>query len=142
MNVFGILRSRQWVMGRRLALLSIVIILGIRNYGGSLLSRFRAPDPASDIAITQAEFRPDIGTANPAWIIGLRNLSPRTTYDQIEFEATYRDADGKVLETDKLLLHQKLVPGDEQLVASTDRKSRPGAASGTLKVTGAVSMTK
>ena len=142
MNISRILRSPQWVMGRRLALVSIVAILAIRNYGGNVSSWFREAGPEHDIRITQVEFRPDIGAAKPAWIIGVRNTSTSATYNQIELEATYRDADGKVLETDRLLLNQKLVPGDEQLVASIDHKSRPGAASGTLRVTGASSVTK
>ena len=76
-----------------------------------------------------------------AWIIGLRNESGSTTYEQIELEATYKDHEGKVLETDKLVVRQKLVPGDEQLVASIDFKSRPGATTGTLRVVSAKSVT-
>jgi hypothetical protein len=83
------------------------------------------------------EFRPDIESTHPAWVIGLRNQGRRATYDQIELEAVYRDKDGKVLETDKLLVRQKLGPGEEQLIASTDIKTRPGAVSGSLKVLGA-----
>jgi hypothetical protein len=133
----GFLRSPQWILGRRIALVAIILILGIRNYGGALTSWFAGPDPAGDVTITQVEFRPDIDTVKPVWIIGLRNQSERATYDQIELEAIYRDKDGKVLETDKLLVRQKLAPGEEQLIASTDIKTRPGATSGSLKVLGA-----
>jgi hypothetical protein len=37
-----------------------------------------------------------------------------------------------------MVLHQKLVPGDEQIVASSDFKARPGATTATLKVTESV----
>jgi hypothetical protein len=124
-------------MGRRLALLTLIIVLGIRNYGSSISSWFRGPDPDHGIAVTRVEFRPDVGTANPAWIIGLKNTSPGTTYNRIELEATYKDQEGKILEVDKLFVRQKLGPGEEQLIASTDTRARPGAVSGTLKVLGA-----
>ena len=61
----------------------------------------------------------------------------KATYDQIELEATYRDDQGKVLETDKLVVRQKLAPGNEQTIASTDFKPRLGATNGTLRVLGA-----
>ena len=140
MNVFGLLRTKQWVWGRRVALVAIILILGIRNYGGSVSSWLRGPDSENDVVLTQSEFRPDLGEAKPAWIIGLRNESSRYTYNQVELEATYTDQTGKVLETDKMVIRQKLVPGEEQLIASTDIKSRPGATAGSLKVLGASSV--
>ena len=140
MSAFSFLRSRQWVIGRRLALVALVLILGIRNYSDTISSWFRGPDREHDVVITKSEFRPDLGEAKPAWIIGLRNESGKTTYDQIELEATYKDHEGKVLETDKLVVRQKLVPGDEQMIASIDFKSRPGATTGTLRVVGAKSV--
>jgi hypothetical protein len=75
----------------------------------------------------------------PAWIIGFRNTSSRYTYDKIQLEATYMDDRGKVLETDKLVVSQKLPPGDEKLIGSTDFKSRGDATMGTLRVVGAQS---
>ena len=75
--------------------------------------------------------------AKPGWIIGFRNNSKNFTYDQIQLEATYFDDQGKVLETDKLVVRQKLPPGDEKLIGSSDIKSRGTAKSGTLKVLGA-----
>jgi hypothetical protein len=140
MSILGAFRSRHWTIGRRLALLTLVVVLGIRNYGGTLSSWLSGPHPERDVVLTHVEFRPDIGTAKPAWIIGLKNESPKYTYDQVEIEATYKDQGGKVLETDKLTIRQKLVPKGEQLVGSTDIKSRPGAATGTLKVLGATSV--
>jgi len=134
MNFSGLLRSRNWKMGRRLALVTIVIILALRNYGGALTSWLRGPDHQHDVVLTQAEFRPDVGETKPAWIIGLKNQSNRYTYDEIELEATYKDGSGKVLETDKMVIRQKLVPGKEQLTGSTDIKSRPGAVTGSLRV--------
>ena len=140
MSFLQVLRSRNWVLGRRIALLVLVLTLGLRNYGGTFTSWLRGPDREHDVVLTQAEFRPDIGEAKPAWIIGLRNQSSRYAYDQIELEATYKDKDGKILETDRMIIRQKLDPGEEQLTASTDIKSRPGATTGTLTVLGATSL--
>jgi hypothetical protein len=136
MSMFGFLRSRHWVIGRRMALLALVVILGVRNYGDTLSSWLFPSDPQRDVVVIKAEFRPEFGD-KPAWIIGLRNNSRKTTYNQIELEATYMDDKGKVIETDKLVVRQKLTPGHEQTIASTDHKSRPGAATGMLKVVGA-----
>ena len=141
MSALAFLRSRQWVLLRRLALIAIVLILAFRNYGGTLSSWLSGLDRDHDVVITKEEFRPDLDDAKPAWIIGLKNESNKITYEQIELEATYWDRDGKVLETDKLLVRQKLVPGDEQLVARIDSKNRPGATSGRLRVVGAKSVT-
>jgi hypothetical protein len=142
MNVSRFLRSRQWVMGRRLALVALVLILAIRNYGDTVFSWFQKADGARDVVVTKSEFRPDIGDEKPGWIIGLKNQSGRTTYEQIELEATYKDQAGNTLETDKMVVKQKLVPGDEQVVASNDFKSRPGAITGTLRVVAAKSVTQ
>ena len=62
--------------------------------------------------------------SKPAWIIGFRNNSNKFTYDQIQLEATYMDDQGKVLEQDKLIVQQKLPPGDEKLIGSVDFKNR------------------
>ena len=128
------LRSRQWIIGRRLALIGIILILAIRQYGGDVVNMLRRPNPQHDIAITRAEFRPELPGARPGWIIGFRNNSKNFTYDQIQLEATYFDDQGTVLETDKLVVRQKLLPGDEKLIGSSDAKSRGAAKSGTLKV--------
>lgn len=131
------LRSRQWIVGRRLFLIAIVVFLGIRQYGGNLASLLSRPNPTHDIEITHTEFRPELPGARPAWIIGFRNISSKFTYDQIQLEATYLDGRGKVLERDKLVVSQKLPPGDDKLIASSDFKSRGAATAGTLKVLGA-----
>ena len=131
------LRSRQWIVARRLALVAIVLIIGIRQYGGSIVSALRRPDPAHDILITRSEFRPELPGAKPAWIIGFRNLSDKFTYDQIQLEATYLDGDGRILERDKLVVRQKLSPGDEKLIGSVDVKNRGAAKQGALTVVGA-----
>jgi hypothetical protein len=131
------LRSRQWVIARRLILIGIILFLGIRQYGDSLVSLLRRPNPVRDIVITRAEFRPELPGAKPAWIIGFRNNSDKFTYDQIQLEATYMDEDGRVLQQDKLVVRQKLPPGDEKLIGSMDFKSRGGAKRGLLKVVGA-----
>ena len=44
---------------------------------------------------------------------------------------------GKVLEKDKLIVQQKLPPGDDKLVGSVDFKNRGAAKTGTLRVLGA-----
>jgi hypothetical protein len=132
------LRSRQWVIARRLVLVGLILFLGARQYGDSIVSLLRRPNASRDIVITKAEFRPELqGGAKPAWIIGFRNLSDKFTYDDIQLEATYMDEQGKVLEQDKLVVKQKIPPGDEKLIASVDFKSRGEAKQGTLKVTDA-----
>jgi hypothetical protein len=131
------LRSRQWIVGRRIALIAIIIILGIRQYGGNVVNLLRRPNPTRDIEITRSEFRPEIQGGKPAWIIGFRNTSNKFTYDQIQLEATYFDDEGKFLEKDKLVVSQKLPPGDDKLIGSVDFKSRGAAKRGTLKVLGA-----
>src|SRR5215470_11820657 len=127
------LRSRQWIIARRLLLVGIVLILGIRQYGSGLMTMLRRPNPTRDIVITRAEFRPELPGTKPAWIIGFRNNSDKFTYDQIQLEATYLDEQGSVVETDKLVVRQKLPPRDEKLIGSSDLKSRGAARSGTLR---------
>jgi hypothetical protein len=128
------LRTRQWVVARRLVLVGIVLFVGYRTYGDAIISRIRGPNGQRDITITHAEFRPELPGAKPAWIIGFRNNSNRFTYDQIQLEATYVDDSGSILEKDKLVVKQKIPPGDEKLIASVDFKSRGAATHGTLKV--------
>jgi hypothetical protein len=122
------------VWTRRLALVVIVVVLAFRNYGGGLSSLFRGPSSDIDVILTKTEFRPDLRDGKPAWIIRLKNQSRTITYNQVELEATYKDGNGKTLETDTMVLHQKLAPGDEQVVASSDFKARPGATMATLRV--------
>ena len=78
--------------------------------------------------------------AKPAWIIGLRNNSETFAYDEIQLEATYLDEAGNALEVDKLVIRQKLPPGDEKLIGSVDFKSRGAARRGNLKVVGATTV--
>jgi hypothetical protein len=131
------LHTRQWVIGRRLFLVGVILVLAWRQYGPAIIARVSGPNPESDIVITRAEFRPELPGAKPAWIIGFRNDSNRFTYDQIQLEATYLDDNGTVLETDRLVVKQMLPPGDEQIIGSVDFKSRGAATRGTLTVTGA-----
>jgi hypothetical protein len=131
------LQTRQWILARRLLLVGIVVLLGVRQYGASFVTLLRRPNPPHDIVLTHAEFRPELPGAKPAWIIGFRNDSNKFTYDQIELDATYLDEQGKVLERDKLVVKQKLPPGDEKLIGSVDFKDRGTAKTGTLKVIGA-----
>jgi len=136
----GFLHSRQWIMGRRLALVALILILAFRNYGPAVWSWLSATNPERDVVVVQSEFRTDLGGEKPAWVIALRNNSNSTTYDHIELEATYLDDAGKVLEKDKLAFKPKLTPGHEQTIASTDPKPRVGATSGRLRVIGARSV--
>jgi hypothetical protein len=131
------LQSRQWILARRLFLVGIVIVLGVRQYGNTVVNWLRQPNPTRDIVVTRAEVRPELPGAKPAWIIGFRNNSDKFTYDQIRLEAAYMDEQGKVIERDKLVVQQKLPPGDEKLIASVDFKSRGSAKTGTLTVVGA-----
>jgi hypothetical protein len=134
------LRSRQWIIARRLVLIGIILVLGIRQYGGQFALLLTRPNPVRDIVITHQEFRPELPGAKPAWIIGMRNESTKYTYDQIQVSATYLDGEGKVVDKDKLLIRQKLPPGDEKLIGSVDFKSRGTAQRGTLTVTGAATV--
>jgi hypothetical protein len=134
MSGLGFLRTRQWLWGRRIALIAIIAILAFRNYGGGIYSWLRGTTAEGDVVITKTEFRPDLRDGKPAWIIRLKNQSKTITYTKVELEATYSDQTGKVLEKDKMVLRQRLIPGDEQVVASSDFKARPGATAGTLKV--------
>lgn len=134
MRIPNFLRTREWVILRRLLLLILIIVIGFRTWGGSLLAPFQSANGARDIAITRTEFRPDIPGAKPAWIISVRNNSSRFAYDRIQVEAIYTDNTGAVLLKDNMTLHQKLVPGQEEVIATTDFKERPGATNGTMKV--------
>lgn len=134
MNFPNFLRTREWVIFRRLALVALIVVLGFRTWGGSLLSPFQSANATRDIAITKTEFRPEVPGSKPAWIISVRNNSSRFGYDLIQVEATYVDKSGTVLQKDTMTLHQKLVPGQEEVIATTDFKERPGAANGTMKV--------
>lgn len=134
------LRSRQWIVARRLVLIGIIVLLGIRQYGGRLAMLLTRPDPARDIVITHEEFRPELPGAKPAWIIGVHNNSSKYTYDQIQIAATYMDQEGKVVDRDKLVIRQKLPPGDEKLIGSVDFKSRGTATRGSLTITGAATV--
>src|SRR5256886_6352223 len=134
------LRSRQWIIGRRLVLVGIILLLGIRQYGGEIARLLMRPDPVRDIAITRAEFRPELPGSKPAWIIGIHNNSSKYTYDQIQVAATYLDDQGKIVDKDKLVIRQKLPPGDEKLIGSVDFKSRGAATRGSLTVTGAATV--
>src|SRR4051812_3169344 len=131
------LGTRQWVVGRRIFLVVIVVVVAYRQYGDAIVSRLAGPHPERDIKITRAEFRPELPGAKPAWIIGFRNESNRFTYDEIQLRASYMDDRGNVLETDTLNVKQKLSPGDEQIIGSIDFKSRGAATSGTVTVIGA-----
>ena len=134
------LRSPKWIIGRRLVLIGIIVLLGLRQYGGRIVTLLTRPDPARDIVITHAEFRPELPGGKPAWIIGMHNNSSKYTYDQIQVAATYLDEGGRVVDRDKLVIRQKLPPGDEKLIGSGDIKSRGTATRGSLTVTGATTV--
>ena len=138
MNPFGFLRSRQWILFRRLVLILIAVALVYRSWGPMLLTRLQRPNAQRDLVITRSEFRPDlVGDIKPGWIIGFKNESQRFTYDRIQLEATYKDSGGSVLQKDTLVVHHKLIPGEETIIGSPDFKQRPGAAEASLKVVNA-----
>jgi hypothetical protein len=132
MNAIQFLRTRRWGFYRRFLLIALVLVLAIRNYGDRVKGWFGSPE--GDVVLTHYEFRPELPNAKPAWIIHLKNQSREFTYDRIELDATYFDAGGAVLQQDRLVLRQKLAPGQEQMVATFDSVSRPGAERGTLRV--------
>ncbi len=132
--MFQFLQSRQWVTARRLILLGIVAFMAYRNYGDRLMSFVAGSNPKKDISVTRSEFRADIPTEKAVWIIGFHNSSRRYSYDQIQLEATYLDKDGKTLENDKLVVHTKIAPGEDQTIASSDLRARGAATHGTLAV--------
>ena len=127
-------RSRQWVIGRRVVLVAIIGILGFRSYGNSIVSWLARPNPQAEIQIARAEFRNDVRGDRPIWIIRLRNNSLKFTYDQISLEATYWDDDGSMVETDTIIVKQRIAPGEEKLIASYDARGRQRATRGSLKV--------
>ncbi|MBI4472429.1 MAG: hypothetical protein HY646_07150 [Acidobacteria bacterium] len=130
-------RSRRWVVTRRLVLLFIALVVGYHSYGGYISSWLSSANPERDIVITRAEFRPASAEVKPAWIIGLRNNSVRYTYHRIRVEATYMDDAGTVLETDRLVIDERIPPGNEKIVGSLDAKPRGAATKGTLRLMGA-----
>jgi hypothetical protein len=127
------LRTPQLVVARRLVLIGIVLIVAYRQYGDSVSLWFQGPDPSRDVIVLRSEFRPELNL-KPAWIISLRNDSVKFSYDEIQLEATYVDDQGSILETDKLVVKQKLTPGEERTIFSSDFKNRGAASRGTLKV--------
>jgi hypothetical protein len=137
MSILQFFRTRDWVRIRRLILVVLVLFIGYRSWGSYLISPFQSPNATRDIVITKSEFRPDVPGSRPAWIIGVRNNSTRFGYDRIQLEATYVDSGGNVLQKDTMTLHQKLVPGQEEVIGSTDFRERPGATNGSLKVVSA-----
>jgi hypothetical protein len=127
-------RTRYWFIGRRVALIFIAVIVGYRSYGDTVANWFRGPDPSMDIVITQSEFLPAPDGDRPLWFIGLRNESASTTYDQIVMEATYMDALGATTEVDRIIVSQRLGPGEQQDIGSLDRIRRDRATTGTLRI--------
>ena len=134
MNILQFFRTKEWVRLRRFVLVGLIVVLGYRTWGSYLLSPFQSANASRDIAITKSEFRVDVAGSKPAWVIGVRNNSKRFGYDLIQLEATYLDAAGAVLQKDKMTLRQKLIPGQEEVILSTDYRERPGATNGALKI--------
>ncbi len=130
------LRSR-WPVARRVLLVLIVLIVAYRNYGDTINGWFTTPGPETEIVITHTEFRTDLeGDLRPAWFIGLLNRSDDTVYDNIVLEATYFSG-ATILETDRLVIEQRLRPGQEELIGSRDSRVREGATAGQVRVIGA-----
>jgi hypothetical protein len=133
--MLNFLRTRQWVIGRRLLLLAVILFLAYRNYGDRLLTWMEPRNDAqADIVITKAEFHGNAPGERPAWILNFHNTSSEHTYDRIELEATYADTDGRVLQKDTLVVNQLLRPGEQKLVASVDSRERGAAVHGYISV--------
>jgi hypothetical protein len=127
-------RSRGWIISRRIVLVLIVLVVAYRNYGSAVTGWFENPGPETEIVITHTEFRTDLeGDSRPAWFIGLQNQSDDTSYDNIVLEATYSDGEN-VLERDRIVIEQRLSPGQEKLIGSRDATVREGATMGSLRV--------
>jgi hypothetical protein len=126
------------VTARRVILVLIILFLVYRNYGGRIASWMdNTSDAQRDIIITRAEFHARPPGERPAWIINFRNSSSENTYDQIELDAVYSDATGRVLQRDKLVVKQVLGPGEEKQVASMDSRERGAAVNGTIQIVNA-----
>ena len=117
-----------------MALILIAVIVAYRSYGDSVTQWFRGPNPSTDIVITQSELRPAPDGERPLWLIGLRNDNTATTYDQILMEATYMDAVGVTTDIDRIIVSQRLGPGEQQDIGSRDRIPRDRATTGTLRI--------
>ena len=140
MSILQFFRTREWVLIRRVVLIGLVVFLGIRTWGGYLLTPFQSANASRDLAITKTEFRLDVAGSRPAWVIGIRNNSSRFGYDLVQLEATYLDKSGTVLQKDKMTLRQKLIPGQEESILTTDIHERPGATNGRLKIVSATTL--
>ena len=134
MSILSFLRTREWVLVRRLILVGLIVVLGFRAFGHSLLAPLQSPNAARDVVITKSEFRPDVAGVRPAWIIGIRNKSTRFGYNLIQVEATYFDKTGAVLQKDTMTLRHKLIPREEEVIGTSDLRERPEATNGTLRI--------
>ena len=133
--MLNFLRTRQWVVGRRLILVAAVLFLAFRNYGDRIISLIQPVNDAQrDIVITKAEFHGSGPGERPSWIVNFQNTSSEHTYDKIELEATYSVEAGTVLQKDTLVVNQRLRPGEERLVASVDSRERGAAVNGYVTV--------
>jgi hypothetical protein len=133
--MLAFLRSRRWIVARRTILLLVILVLAYRNYGGRLVSLVSSSNDAQrDILITRAEFQNNQPGQRPAWILKFRNTSADETYDQIQLEAVYSDANGTVLQKDTLVVKQLLSPGAEREVPSLDSRERGTAVNATVTV--------
>ena len=133
--MLNFLRTRQWVIVRRLLLLAVILFLAYRNYGDRIVSWMQSGNEAQqDIVLTKAEFHSSPPGQRPAWILNLHNTSTEHTYDRIQLEATYADTEGRVLQKDTLIVNQVLRPGEQRLVASVDSRERGAAVNGYVTV--------
>lgn len=126
--------SRSWIIVRRIVLISLVFVIAYQNYSGTVGDWFSGPDAKTDLIITHTEFRTDLeGDLRPVWFMGIQNQSRDTAYDNIVLEATYSDGI-TVLERDQIVIDQRLLPGQEELVGTRDSSIRQGAIQGSLRV--------
>ena len=118
----------------RAGLVIAVIVLGYRSYWDSIVGFIGGPDPTQDIVITYSEFIPQGNGNEPLWIIRLRNNSSDTTYDEIVLNATYMNNRNEIVETDQIIIKQRLNPKNEEEIPSRDPKIRDTAATAKIEI--------
>lgn len=129
-----LIQSHYWVYVRRTILIIAVIVLGYRSYWDSIVGFIGGPDPTHDIVITYSEFIPQGNGNKPLWIIRLRNNSSDTTYDEIVLNSTYMNNRNEIVDTDQIIIKQRLNPRNEEEIPSRDPKVRDTAATAKIEI--------
>jgi hypothetical protein len=75
-----------------------------------------APDPIRDLKIVQAKMGKDPTGIRVMWSVQLQNKSPVYTYSDIQYEARFMGADGKVRTTTRDIIKDSIAPGEEKKI--------------------------